>query len=363
MNLVDFLSKNYEGKIIVLTTKNNPNNKLSVYRNESSNIIIKRMRFSGSNLFFRLTEYFFFYLESLFSLFRYNAKTVLYFESISAWSALIYKRIKGKKTNLMVHYHEYIDPAISEEESSLSKWMHKMEKRMYPRFSWISHTNGVRLTMFKDDNNLNHLPASIFHVVPNYPSRSWMIGSNNNCLNEKVKKLVFVGSLGYDNMYLQELVEWLKVHEEEFTLDVYSYNIDEKSKLLLINSYLKNVRYCDGCNYDELPEVLKNYHIGLDIYKPYALNHIHGVSNKVFEYLACGLDVWFSTDKHQTLEYIKKDIYPKLVPVNFNQMDSFDYSSAITREGLHYEPSVFFYENIYPEIMAHISNNNGETRI
>lgn len=358
MNLIDFLSKNYEGKILVLTTIKAHNNKLSIYQNDSLIVRIKRMRFSGSNFLTRLLEYFLFYLEGLILLFRFNPKSVLYFESISSWPALIYKRLKRSKIRLMVHYHEYTDPRSSEEKTFLSGWMHKIEQRMYHHFSWISHTNEVRLQMFKDDNDLNDLPLSLFHVVPNYPSRSWITESNGHYSNEKVKKLVFVGSLGYDNMYLQEMIDWLGKHQDEFSLDIYSHNMDEKAKAALQEQSLDNVRYCGSTDYAALPKILKSYDVGLVIYKPYSQNTIHAVSNKVFEYMACGLDTWFSEDMAYTMQYSRIEAYPKLVPVNFKQLDSFDYLSALSKENLNYEASGFFYENVYAGILNWIKTGN-----
>ncbi|HEY5369133.1 MAG TPA: hypothetical protein VIJ75_09090 [Hanamia sp.] len=354
MNLVDYLSKNYLGKIIVLTTHKSEENSLSLYKNNSSNVLIKRKSLSGTNPFVRMMNYTLFYLNGLSLLIRTKPKAVLYFESLSSWPALIYKKIMGERIKILVHCHEYTDPGIKSEETSLARQLHKIEKKMYPRFSWISHTNPVRLQMFKDDNGLNKLPKSIFHVMPNYPSNSWMQKETSHCNKLKQKKLVFVGSLGYDNMYLQEIVDWVGKHSPDFSLDVYSYNIDLKAKEFLGNCRLENVRFCGGCDYDTLPEILRNYDIGIDIYKPYSLNHVHGVSNKVFEYLACGLDVWFSSDKELAHDYVKEDIFPKIISVNFKDLDSFDYQSAVSRAGLQYQQSNFFYENIYPEILEHI---------
>jgi len=260
----------------------------------------------------------------------------------------------GERIKLLVHCHEYTDPSIKSEETSLARQLHKIEKKMYRRFSWISHTNPVRLQMFKDDNGLNKLPKSIFHVMPNYPSNSWMQKETSHCNKLKQKKLVFVGSLGYDNMYLQEVVDWVGKHPIEFSLDIYAYNIDSKAKALLEECGWTNIRFCGGCDYYSLPEVLKEYDIGLVIYKPFSKNTVHAVSNKVFEYLACGLDVWFSEDMIYTFEYERKNVFPKVIAVHFKELNSFDYDSAISRKGLQYEPGNFFYEEVYGEIINEV---------
>lgn len=80
---------------------------------------------------------------------------------------------------------------------------------------------------------------------------------SENYADNKIKRLVFVGSLGYKNMYLQEVLDWLAPKREEFKLDIYSYNIDAKAKQTLQECNLPNVKYHGGCNYDDLPTILK----------------------------------------------------------------------------------------------------------
>ena len=41
---------------------------------------------------------------------------------------------------------------------------------------------------------------------------------------------------------------------------------------------------------------MADYHIGLTLYNGHIPNFVYNVPNKVFEYLACGLDVWYSKD-------------------------------------------------------------------
>ncbi len=264
----------------------------------------------------------------------------------------------------MVHYHEYTSTQEYNTRMLLSKWMHGIELKMYSSFSWISQTNPVRLQKFKADNRLDQLPSPVFHIMPNYPPQSWAV---NDTLVPKTAgfpmKLVYVGSLGYKNMYLQEVFDWLKNRQNEFTLDIYAYNLNAETKLFLKENTLPNIRFCGGCDYDALPALLKNYDIGLVIYKPFSENTIHAVSNKVFEYLACGLDVWFSKDMTYTMQYVKEDSYPKIIPVDFTQLEKFDYRSAISREGLSFKGGTYFCENIYSEVAEFIRGaSNSKSR-
>jgi len=362
MNMIDYLGKEKNIQLIVVTNKKSENNPLSEYV-PGGHVKIFRPAKQADRSLARYINYFIYYLSAFFLLIGHHPGTVMYFETLSSWPALMYKKIKRKNINLMAHYHEYTEPELYKQGMFLTRWMHGIEMKMYNRFSWISQTNPVRLQMFKRDNHLNEMHETGFHVIPNYPPKSWIKIEPKDYKKNKLKKLVFVGSLGYKNMYLQEVLDWLENHRDEFSLDVYSYNIDEKAKAVLEHNVNKNIRYCGGCDYQSLPEILNNYDIGLVIYKPFSQNTINAVSNKVFEYLSCGLDVWFSEDMTHTFKYVRKDIYPKVVPVNFSQLNSFDFTSAISKENLHYEARPFFYENIYPEMMDCISNDKVGTGI
>lgn len=354
MNMIDYVGCDKKIELYVLTNRKSRANQLSEYT-APPGVKIFRPAIINGNALRRYFNYGFFYLFSFIKLIQLKPSSVLYFETLSSWPGLVYKRI-FKSINLMAHYHEYSGPKEYAKNMVLAKWMHRIERKMYHSFSWISQTNSERMKMFKDDNQLNLISESIFHIIPNYPPKSWLNARANDFSKNKIKRLVFVGSLGYENMYLQEVIDWLGHHRDEFSLDIYSYNIDAKAKDVLEKCELKNIQYFGGCDYSELPQVLLNYDIGLDLYKPFALNHIHGVSNKIFEYLACGLDVWFSSDKPQTAAYIRTGYFPKVIPVDFNYLDTFDYKEAISHTGLQLKPSPFFYENVYPELISHFIN-------
>lgn len=351
LNMIDFFGNEKNIELFVCTNKKLKENTLQYYQNE--NVKIYRPSTLSKNRAIQYLNYFSFYFSSIVLLFWHHPRVVLYIETLSSWPALIYKKISGRGIKLMVHYHEYTEPALYESGMFLARYMHKIERKMYNSFSWISHTNPIRMQMFKDDCNLNSLNNETFNIIPNYPSKSWLKEEGSNAPINGIKKMVFVGSLGYKNMYLQEVVDFLNDHPEEFSLDVYSYNIDNKAKEVLKTCDNKNIKFFGGCDYKALPEILKNYHIGLVIYKPFSQNTIHAVSNKVFEYLACGLDVWYSNDMTYTNSYERISVYPKILSVDFKELRSFDYKSALNREGLPYVPSTFFYEDIYPKMAFH----------
>jgi hypothetical protein len=349
LNLMNYLDK-HEMKVLVLSTSNKKGSAFNKFAGLSENIEIKRTAGIIAGSAFRVFNYSFFYIYSFYLLLKHKPKVVLYFETISSWPGLLYKRWKGKKVKLFVHYHEYVSPGEYANNMRLVKWMHQLEAKMYGKdYDWISHTNEPRMQKFILDHRLEKIKRNIFHIMPNYPSRHWAKEKTEFVRNSKLR-LVYVGSLGYDTMYLKEVVDWVILNAQSISLDVYSHNMDEKSRCFLQTIQDNNVRFHDACNYKELPAILKNYDVGLVIYKPTSGNWIYNAPNKVFEYLACGLDVWFSKTMIYTTTLTRENTFPKILPVHFEKLNDFDFKKAISRTGLTFAENSFYYENVYSEI-------------
>lgn len=348
LNMIDFLQQQGNDKVIIVSRKNNSDGVLSNYK-AGGNIHIIRTGLFKDKGFQRLFNYILFYLQSFFALIRYRPSAVLYYETLSSWPAMWYKKL-NKKVKLLAHYHEYNTLHEFYNSMKLMKWQHKMETKMYAsKYVWISHTNEVRMGKFIKDHALENADPAKFHLMPNYPGKAWLRKEAKYAKNDVIK-LLYVGSLGYENMYVKEIVFFVQQNSHRFSLDIYAYNIHADVKEMLASLRADNIRYHGGCDYSALPAIMEQYDIGLVIYKSYSENWINAVSNKVFEYLACGLDVWFSTDMLYTHRYINKSTFPKVIGVDFSDMNSFDFEKAISREGIPYKEPDFFYENIYPEI-------------
>jgi hypothetical protein len=354
-NLLNYLAKNSNDRILVVTTKNKKENKLGLYKNTSKSILIKRLPAIVPTSVLRLFQYFFFYANSLRLLLKHQPKSVFYFETLSSWSPLIYKKMKGSKVKLLAHYHEYSSPQEYTNNMFLVKAMHKQEIKMYnDAYQWISQTNEVRLQKMINDHHLESRDQAVFHTMPNYPSKYWVNRKINYGIFKKIR-LVYLGSLGYETTYLKQLTNWVIKNKEHFTLDLYSHNIDEKAKDYLGSVHNASIQLHSGINYEELPDVLNKYDIGLVFYKPVSENWIQNAPNKVFEYLACGLDVWFSKTMTYTLSIATEETFPKIIPVDFEKLMEFDFEKAVNREGLVYKESNFFCENVYPDILDTLS--------
>jgi hypothetical protein len=186
--------------------------------------------------------------------------------------------------------------------------------------------------------------------MPNYPSKNWAGAAVTRRDKDKIK-LVYAGSLGYDTTYLKELAEWVLKNKDRVSLDLYAYNVDEKALKFLGSIQDDCIQLRDGVNYKELPYILKQYDVGLVIYRPVSENWISNAPNKMFEYLACGLDVWFSQTMAYALAYERDKAFPKVIAVDFENLAAFDIQHAVNRDGLEYKETNYFYEDVYGDIL------------
>ncbi len=354
MNMIDYLSVNTSVKITVLTTLPEDRFRLKLYGNTNSNVNIIRTSAINKGKVLRLFHYVQYYLTSFYSLIINKPDTIFYIDTLSSFSGLFYKKWISRKVRLMVHYNEYVTPDEYKHGMKLVNRFHKMELSLYRDFSWISQTNAVRLGKFRKDIGMNDDALdNIFHELPNYPPPHWI--TEKKVKTDGPHKLVYVGSLGMDTMYVSELIDWINGQKGMFTLDIYAYNVDEKTKAYL--SDLKEnslVRFHGGCDYSNLPQVLPSYDIGIVMYKPFSLNTIHAVSNKIMEYLAFGLDVWFSKEMTHSLDYVREDCYPKVLAVDFMDLNHFDTEKAMNKANLKFVPSPYHYNNVYHQFRNHL---------
>lgn len=295
-------------------------------------IKIKRININSLNRIIRLLKYCYFYLSSFYLLLKHRPSKVLYFESISAFPAIVYKLL-FKKVRLFVHYHEYTTKEEYKDGMHLVRWNHFLEKKTYSKFSWISHTNNNRIQLFKNDQL--GISDVILHVMPNFPLSSWQKFSTLSSVNQRersqILKLVYVGAISIEDTYIKEIIEHVSNHPEKFELEIFSLYFPEDLFKLIKKGNVNNINYSGPINYHDIPQKLKNKDVGLILYKGNTLNYIYNAPNKLFEYLACGLDVWFPREMLGCYEYIS-NVNPQVLKLDFlNLKDSIE-KHLITRD-------------------------------
>lgn len=321
---------------------------LSPFLIESPRIKLFRIATSGISLppLQRYGNYVRFYLITLFYLIRQRPTSILYFESISSWPVYIYKRFFNKDCKIFIHYHEY---ATKEEYANgmiLTRYFHRLEKNLYPHANWVSHTNEGRMDRFKKDL----FPVSILNprIMPNYPPKTWH-RSPGQVLNSPVR-IVYVGALSLNNMYTKEFSTWVVDQNGKVVWDIFSYNHSADAKEYMQHLPSQLVRMHEGVVYERLPEILSGYDVGVVLYNGHIPNYVLNAPNKLFEYLTCGLSVWFPKCMTGCNEYIKEEGFPKVLSVDFTDLGNFDLTQALERLGAENRYTFFCEDALLPLI-------------
>jgi hypothetical protein len=343
-NLINYLSDYVSITCFTLKSK-----KLDKFVNEKT--IIKRNKEIDTNSISRLISHLLFYLKTFFYLLKHSPEEVIYYDSISSLPVWLYK-IVNKRVKIIIHYHEYITNNEYETGMIITKLAHKyLEKKNYMNAYWISQTNTFRRDFFCVDNNLS---KSSVEIMPNYPPKSWSKFKSKEEQTD-ILKIIYVGySVNSKGNYIKELIKWLDSQVINIQLDFYL--IDTKTCPTSLFKEYKNMRInlYNAINYDELPNVLRKYNIGIILYKPTEKNWIYNAPNKLFEYLSCDLDVWFPDTMIGSLEYENLETFPKVVSLDFENLDLVNFEDLIDKKGLKKRLNNFFSEEIYKKLMVSV---------
>ncbi len=272
----------------------------------------------------RFMKYWVFNLKTLIGLLYWKPDKVLYYESYSVWPVYIYLKFFNKRSDLFIHYHEYSTPDWYREGMRLVRQYHKLEKNyLFHKASWISQTNKNRLDLFqKDYVGLNE---EKLHILANYPPKNWQTNINANKGRKDLAKFVYVGSLSLNDTYIAEICTWIKELEGKASLDVFSYNLDYETLMYLNSLKSKWIKFhSNGVEYYDLPSILYDFDVGLILYKANTVNYKFNETNKLFEYLACSLDVWFPDVMEGTTSHICKDAIPRVLNINFENLNQYN---------------------------------------
>ncbi len=301
---------------------------------------------------FRLLTYLHFTASCLRSLISEKPDILIYYDPYSALPGTIYHLLpKKKKAKLWIHFHEYFAPEWYANGMITARFSHFLEKKfVYRSALGISHTNPERIRLFlKDHPKVN---PSILHSFPNYPPSVWQQHKTANRSWEGPIKMVALGSFTLRGTYLAEFCQWVKKKKGRVELDIYSLYFDKETEAFLEHLDCQWVRFHpDGIPYESIPGLFcrSAFHVGLVLYKCNHENTVQCVSNKVFEYLACEMDVWYPEKMLGTLPYATNGVYPKVLPVNFDKLDLLDLDKMICRDGESFKQHEFSSETVYSE--------------
>lgn len=335
-NLLDYFASETDWKIDAFACANDRG--LRPY--ENANVAVHRRPFPSRTLgrIRRLIAYLGFPVIVFFQLLRARPDLLLSIEPQSALPAFLYCLI-FRRCRLFIHYHEYRDQQeYFHPGMRFVRFNHWIEKKfLYSRAEWVSQTNADRNRMFLAD--LPEFDETKLKILPNYPPPTWLQARQadwTNC-SDTTLRLVYVGALSLRDTFIGPLVEWLRKHTCtcDVTLDIYSYNNDRETREFLESSTDDRIRFHSrGIEYSELPALLADYHVGLILYRANTRNYVYNASNKLFEYLALGLDVWYPPPMLGVKPYANSQSWPRVLETDFENMSAGEVAARRDRSDL-----------------------------
>jgi hypothetical protein len=270
----------------------------------------------------RYWTYLYFNFVSFFFLCLYKPIKVLYYETYSAWPVYWYKKL-FPKVLIFIHFHEYVSEREKKVSSAYYKYLLLKENALLKKAIWISQTNEDRMRLFQQDYPF--VSNEQCHILPNYTPVDWDTRAQQIRAKRKLsasKRMVYVGALGLDATYIKEIAAWIEDQKGAYTLDIYCNTVETAVIGFLNKLNSSYITINKAIPYYELPELLANYDIGLVLYKGIIPNHIFSVPNKVYEYLACGLEVWYSEELLSTNKFKQEYDIQQLISINFTNLTS-----------------------------------------
>lgn len=350
--ILNFLRSLKKGETALDTSVISSKNKDKVIIQEPE-INYKRVTHPFQDSKFPLFSYWAFTFITLVNLIVKRPQRILYYETVSSLATLIYLKLFNKKCKLYIHFHEYTSTKEYLKQNFFWKWVYRLEQSFYKKAAWISHTNENRMQLFLKDNNLTNNEVNA-RICPNYPPAEWFKykAAKVSKKGEKIK-LIYVGyAVDKESTYINELVEWLSYQNVLCKLDIYCFKKESLSDELLGVSENVEVEVFDPIPYFDLPTVLSNYDVGLILYRGLSENYRHNAPNKLFEYLACGLDVWFPSVMTEPRKYLSM-IRPKVLEINFDKLQEYKIEELVADSTTKREIE-FFAENVYQPLLEHI---------
>ena len=234
----------------------------------------------------------------------------------------------------------------------LSFYFHQLENWLYPTAAWISHTNSDRMRKFTHD--LSGVTVSNQQILPNFPPRSWQQEPQKRVLVPL--KVVYVGSFSFETMYVKEFATWVDNQKGSVVWDIYSINYTIDVKEYVTNLKSSSITLHDGVDYESLPRILKNYNVGVILYKGHISNYVYNAPNKLFEYMACGLDVWFPDVMVSCMPYCTKNEFPSVMAVHFESLEEFEWEQSAEHAGKTRRVSSYYCEGALEPLMRTLLN-------
>lgn len=286
---------------------------------------------------------------------------VLYYEPHSAGAVLLYIAL-FRRVRLFIHNHEYREQShFADPGNRVFSIFHWFEKRyLYHRAEWISQTNEDRVRLFLSD--LPAVDASKLHAVPNLPPQDWILPGVRREISHPVR-MIYAGAVSFADTFIREFVEWVQATEQgTVVLTLMVNNCHEETRRWLESLHDDRITVnTQGVDYSALPALLAEHDVGVILYRGSTPNYVYNAPNKLFEYLICGLEVWYPSVMVGVDPYRREAVSPRVIPVDFSKPQSLDESLAGLEQHRPASPWLRTCDEAFRPLLSRICNQSVAT--
>ena len=323
MTMLEVLARHADWDVSVWTTANSRG---QVPWNPAG-LSVERIRQASPSAFLpiRASGYLNWHLRTARAIAKWKPDVVISVEPHSALAAWTYYRVFNGRAPLFIHHHEYYAPEDFDAPGMrLLRATRGLERdNLFTRAVWISQTNERRLELLRQTNPA--VSKEVSRVFPNYPPRSWVerAAQARRGTTDSRTHFLYLGSASLEDTFIGEAAAWAARHPEMCTLTIVGNNIAGSAW-----SYVESLKASNisidraGWEYDEIPERLADFDAGLVLYKGNTQNFVYNVPNKIFEYLAGGLAVWYPQEMIATAEFHRAHPALRMREMDFRQLPS-----------------------------------------
>ena len=223
-------------------------------------------------------------------------KNFVVFDCYSLLSIFILKKLRLISKESKVWYHNH-DIGFSDDFKifSLGWLVHKVEPVIIKSVDFFTLPSKERSSHFKT--------RACDFVLPNYPSVKIYDEYQSSFINKKIS-LIFQGRISSGHGF-ESIIKLLNLKINGYSLELVLKGMitgSYKEKLLsgLSPEVLKKIMFIGYTDYEDLPIITSSSHIGIAIHQPRSLMHatLGTASNKIYEYIACGLPIIYLDNDH-----------------------------------------------------------------
>lgn len=244
-----------------------------------------------ASYFWKLKSFIHFTIKFYKSISKNSPDWVIAYDPIPLLSYRIISFFLLKKPKLWYHNHDVLE--ISKlKKYSISWFAHKTEQNLFNKIDLFSLPSEEREIFFP----INKLKGTYF-FLPNYPSIANLSKFFKTLEESKPIKLIYQGHIG-EGHGLVEIIDYLKTQTDLLFFLTIIGNFDEHFKNTLeqlINKFnlSDSIKIYPAVPYSKLEKITQSHHIGLAIHEPInlAFKTAATSSNKIYEYVCCGLPV------------------------------------------------------------------------